>query len=332
MLHFDKPVFIIAAPRSGSTLLYEALCKHPDFVSVRGESHSIIEGIPELSIVANGFKSNQLSESDLTPEIKTKLHARFAAHCESHDGRPIVSKGQSVRFLEKTPKNILRIPFLRALYPDAKFVYLFREPLGNISSIMDAWRSGRFVTYPGLPRWGRDWSLLLPPNWESLKGASIAKVATFQWGTAHVEAMKAFEAIPGESVFITDYEQLLASPVETCNQIFEFSGLRRFSVLLEGTTLPESRYTLSKPSQNKWHNNADALADCLEDISEYSKQINQFLSDRTPYRLPLSYTVPKPERTTHNDNHDSIRSRLSRNSPCFCGSGKRFKQCHGRLS
>jgi uncharacterized protein YchJ len=22
---------------------------------------------------------------------------------------------------------------------------------------------------------------------------------------------------------------------------------------------------------------------------------------------------------------------LPRNSPCFCGSGKRFKECHGRL-
>ena len=30
--------------------------------------------------------------------------------------------------LEKTPKNSLRVPFLNAVFPQALFVYLYREP------------------------------------------------------------------------------------------------------------------------------------------------------------------------------------------------------------
>ena len=73
--------------------------------------------------------------------------------------------------LEKTPKNALRIPFIRKTYPDALFVYLYREPRDNVSSIMEAWRSGRFVMYPDLPGWqGLPWSLLLIPGGMALLG------------------------------------------------------------------------------------------------------------------------------------------------------------------
>jgi hypothetical protein len=80
--------------------------------------------------------------------------------------------------LEKTPKNALRIPFLVEAFPDARFIFLFRNAKQNISSLLDSWRSGRYMTYPRLPRWPADrpWSHLLIPGWQDLAGRPLAEV------------------------------------------------------------------------------------------------------------------------------------------------------------
>src|SRR5262249_6051022 len=44
--------------------------------------------------------------------------------------------------------NCLRIPFLRALFPDARFVFLRRDGRATISSLIEGWRAGsRYETY-----------------------------------------------------------------------------------------------------------------------------------------------------------------------------------------
>src|ERR1051325_11259376 len=87
--------------------------------------------------------------------------------------------------LEKTPKNSLRIPFLKTMFPDALFIYLYRDPRATMSSMLDAWRSNKFATYPALPGWtGHPWSLLLVPGWRSLIDKPLAEIVAHQWTTA----------------------------------------------------------------------------------------------------------------------------------------------------
>ncbi|MGA9827371.1 MAG: aspartyl/asparaginyl beta-hydroxylase domain-containing protein, partial [Rhodanobacteraceae bacterium] len=43
---FDRPVFIVSPPRSGSTLLFETLARAPDLYTVGGESHGRMEKLP----------------------------------------------------------------------------------------------------------------------------------------------------------------------------------------------------------------------------------------------------------------------------------------------
>ncbi|MDB5480941.1 MAG: hypothetical protein JWO83_1994, partial [Caulobacteraceae bacterium] len=43
---FDRPIFIVSPPRSGSTLLFETLMKAPGLATVGGESHALMESIP----------------------------------------------------------------------------------------------------------------------------------------------------------------------------------------------------------------------------------------------------------------------------------------------
>ncbi len=114
-----------------------------------------------LGIPAANFDSNCLDESHARPEIVTLLRERFDQALRNRDGA--APPPGRIRMLEKTPKNALRIPFLAKVFPEARFIYLHRDPHQVLSSMMEGWESGRFTMYRNLPGWTgeREWSFLL---------------------------------------------------------------------------------------------------------------------------------------------------------------------------
>src|SRR6266853_5633323 len=121
------PVFIVSAPRSGSSMLFELLARSPDVWTVGGESHAIIESLPKLDPIARGYDSNRLTEADADPDSVRELQNAFYCQLRDHDGRLVSTSRGGVRMLEKTPKNALRVPFLAAAFPGARFIFLYRE-------------------------------------------------------------------------------------------------------------------------------------------------------------------------------------------------------------
>ena len=139
---YDRPIFIVSAPRAGSTLLFETLVASEHLWSIGRESHDIFEGIPDLHPFHCNYNSNQLEAVDASLPIVKQLKERFTRMLQKADGTRFFydnSGGPSngVRFLEKTPKNALRIPFIKAVFPDARFIYLSRDAGPNISSTME---------------------------------------------------------------------------------------------------------------------------------------------------------------------------------------------------
>lgn len=172
---FDRPVFIVSTPRSGSTLLFETLSRAPDVYTIGGESHRLIESIPQLNIRTRDHASSRLLAQDAVPEVVDQLRQRFHASMRDRDGAALASGHGRFRMLEKTPKNSLRIPFLLKAFPEAHFVFLYRDPRQVLASMMEAWMSGRFKTCAGLPGWPLPyWSLLLTPRWQALAGKPLA--------------------------------------------------------------------------------------------------------------------------------------------------------------
>ena len=88
---FDRPVFIVCPPRSGSTLLFETMAQSPDVYTIGDESHQLIEGVPTLAPAARGFESNRLAAVDATPEVVGELRRQFlrgpARSCPAATGR-----------------------------------------------------------------------------------------------------------------------------------------------------------------------------------------------------------------------------------------------------
>ena len=125
---FDRPIIIVAAPRSGSTLLFETLSRSPDVWTIGGESHGVFESLPQLHPKQHNYPSNRLTEEHADDETVAQIRANFRCLLRNREGQPPTQGATSLRLLEKTPKNALRIPFLNAVFPNARFVYLFRDP------------------------------------------------------------------------------------------------------------------------------------------------------------------------------------------------------------
>jgi len=245
---FDRPIFIVSTPRSGSTLLYETLEQAPGLYTSGNESHWLIENIPGLSPQARGWSSNRLTGEDATAERAEQLADAFYRSLTDRDGRPPEGR---VRMLEKTPKNALRVPFFDAIWPDAKFIYLYRDVRDTLYSMMEAWHSGGFRTYPNLPAWrGAPWSLLLVPGWQRLNGLNMPQVAAHQWAITTETLLNDLEQLDPARVEVVDYRTFLSSPQAEMERIAEAVGLSWDRKL--GPTLPLSKTTVSQPASEKW--------------------------------------------------------------------------------
>ena len=264
----ERPLFIVSSPRSGSTLMFETLARSPDLYTVGGESHQIIESIPAFRPAAHDWHSNRLDANDATPDLARALRAGFLAQLRDRDGRKPVGP---VRMLEKTPKNSLRVPFLQEVFPDAVFVYLYRDPRETVSSMLDAWRSGRFRMYDDLPGWtGTPWSLLLVPGWQDLIGAPLGEVVTTQWATATSWLLDDLEALDPDRWCVTSYDRLVGDPQAEMERLAAFAGVR-WDVALD-PDLPLARHTLDSPHPDKWMRNADELEPHWAKVAEVAER------------------------------------------------------------
>ena len=245
---FERPVFIVSSPRSGSTLLFETLARSPGLHTVGGESHWLIEDVPGLSPSERGWSSNRLTAEDATPERVEQLASAFYRALQDREGRAATNR---VRMLEKTPKNALRAPFFDAVFPDAMFAYLYRDVRPTLGSMLDVWASGAFCTYPELPGWrGHPWSLLLVPGWERLIGESLPVVVAHQWTTTTELLLDDLQRIPRERVTAVDQNAFLAAPQRSMESLTSTLGLA-WDRPLE-SVLPLSRTTLTPPAPDKW--------------------------------------------------------------------------------
>jgi len=282
---FCRPLIIVAAPRSGSTLLFEVLARCGGFWSIGDESIVTIDGIPSLAAQHRGFDSNALGAEDADADTTRTLLSRFVGLLRNADNDwypelPAGKRPSRIRFLEKTPRNAFRIPFLRAVFPDARFLYLYRNPEENIGSIMDVWQARSAVSYPSLPDWdGPPWSLLLPPGWRGLRGRSVEHIAAYQWGMTNKCIMDSLSALPTDSWCAVRYDDLLAHPAAVLRRLCDFADVAWDGRLADlcANGLPLSGSVLTPPKPGKWKKHAALIDSAIQGIQPLAREIEAFV-------------------------------------------------------
>lgn len=214
----DRPIFIIGAPRSGSSLLFNVLRTSSRLAHWPGEAHEVWEA--DYHPALRGWDSNALDATDVTPEAAARIRRSFVLLTGSHR-----------RMIGKTPRNSLRVPFVDALFPDARFVFLRRDGLDNVNSLINAWRTPRYKTYrlpephsiPGVdPLW---WKFVLYPEWRADSRGPLEVVCAQQWKVCNDGALEAAAAMSSDRWIEVSYEDFIERPVEETGRMMELLEL-----------------------------------------------------------------------------------------------------------
>jgi uncharacterized protein (TIGR03032 family) len=219
----ERPVFIVAPPRSGGTALFRSLARASGIFSAGA---GLLDGIFELEPENREWDSNRLTTADVEPRAVEELRGRLkGALTDSAGNRPGLD-ASGLRWVDGQPRNALRVPFLAAVAPDAQFVYIHREPTETVPAMLRVWQRGGRVSYPQLPDWpGPPWSLPLVPGWRDLAGRPLPEIVTEQWVRLTGTLLDDLEGLPPERWCVTDFKALLNDPMRELQRICEFVAI-----------------------------------------------------------------------------------------------------------
>ena len=232
-----KPIFLISLPRSGSTLLQKILMSNKDVAS-HAEPWFVLpllygmktQGIKTeygqnqaFNAINNICKSLPNGRDDYEAEIKSIILGIYSK----------LAKGRHY-FLDKTPRYYFILDDLHRLFPDAKFIYLFRSPVSVFSSMVEAFRDNSMRRFDYL-----DNDLYIGPK-------NIAK--------SYIEHK--------DSSFLIRYEELVCEPekylISLCEYLeIEFEPKMITDFILQeingqGDSLGAKRYKTLSNNSDKW--------------------------------------------------------------------------------
>jgi hypothetical protein len=128
------PIILFSNTRSGSSIVQNVMATHPDIVGWYEPRTLWLYADP-------GRRHDEFNESDATDKVKRYIRNQFLKY-QKENGNCVV--------LEKTPANILKIPYVRAIFPEATYLFMVRNPFSFISSVENKWQ--RMLTNKGIHR------------------------------------------------------------------------------------------------------------------------------------------------------------------------------------
>ena len=118
-----QPVFLIGFPRSGTTLLDTIL-----------RSHSGIDVVEEQPLVSKMMEKLGSAKSISDIEAIDLKSAKVLSDIYRHELEKSINIHENKLVVDKLPLNILSIPIITKVFPEAKFILALRHPLDCVLS------------------------------------------------------------------------------------------------------------------------------------------------------------------------------------------------------
>jgi hypothetical protein len=236
-----KPVFIVGTGRSGTTILGVVMSLHRD-VGFLNEPKAMWHVVHHQEDVvgnyATGAARYRLGEQDASDDVVSRARRLFGAYLRAVG---------ATRVLDKYPELVFRVPFVRAIFPDARFVFLVRNGSDAIRSI-EGWsrRLGKRAHGNVQDWWGsnnRKWRLmveqlvpeegLLANRSEEIAGLTRhADMAAVEWIVTMQEGLRQAEQNP-DRFYMLRYEALVTDPAHQLADLLAFCDLQPDKAVLD---------------------------------------------------------------------------------------------------
>lgn len=190
------PIFLTGPYRSGTTLVryiidsHSHICCPPETDFIGALSSLLTE-----ETYRRGFSGMGFDEDHVVQRIREFVIYFF--------GNYALSKGKG-RWADKSPSYVDWLPFIHQLFPEAKFVMIYRHGLDQVNSFT---RGGTFM-HEAL-------------RTQYVEGGDLLFAASRYW-VAQVEKMMDFEANHPDRCFRLTYEELCTNPERCLKALFEF--------------------------------------------------------------------------------------------------------------
>lgn len=146
-----KPIFIFSMPRSGSTLLQKILMGH-NKISSHSEPWFLLN-MASLIDYKNtksdfSYRALRLAVEDMIDSLENKEKdlnryiREFALSIYEN-----LSDENSIYFLDKTPRYFFIIDFIAKIFPEAKFIFLTRNPLDTVVSYITSFNNNSITSF-----------------------------------------------------------------------------------------------------------------------------------------------------------------------------------------
>lgn len=237
----DRPVFVIGTGRSGSTALMELIAYHEAFAWPsqynsrwpRAHRWSFASRVVDLPILRTHRRMRFVPKHDEAYALWNSCYPAFATPFRdlvADDASPYVQRrfrstvadvmryqGKR-RFITKYT-GWSRIEFLRAIFPDAKFIHIVRDGRAVANSLLSVdWWQG----WEGVYKWR--WGV---PSQEILDALaryddSFLALAAIQWKILIRNISEKSATLPADDVLVIRYEDLISTPEQEVDRIVAF--------------------------------------------------------------------------------------------------------------
>ena len=234
-----QPVFIIGAPRSGTNILRDCLSVSDSIATWPCDEINYIWKFGNAMYPTDQVKTDQLTE-----KIERYIRKQFQNLADQEKSRFV---------LEKTCANSLRVDYLNKVFPEAKYIYIYRDGVDCTASAVKRWKAEfdlsytlkkvRYVPKSDLPYYfskflkNRIFKIFSKekrlafwgPNFdgmdELLKENDSTMISAHQWVKCNSLALDSFTSIDDQLIHKINYADLAKNPEYVIEGIVEYLEL-----------------------------------------------------------------------------------------------------------
>ncbi|SHM59559.1 sulfotransferase family protein [Gracilibacillus kekensis] len=253
-------IIIIGAARSGTNMLRDLLCELDDLATWPCDEINYIWRYGQKEI-----EHDQFTPNDATNKNKKYIAKQFDWVREKYNVDNVI---------EKTCANSLRVDFVNEVIPNAKYIFLFRDPIDVVASAEIRWKAeldikyllakARFIPFADIPYYGSKYLLNRvkkifnkekrlsywgPKYKEFEKDAqrmSAIEISAKQWLESVEQSAQSFRKMPNDKYIALDYNTFVNNPAGELSRILQFLGLEHDEKILKKITANVSNKSIGK--------------------------------------------------------------------------------------